>query len=261
MSNLIMIRYAINEWHKLIRHPKLKILWVLILLVSLGLATLSGQVRSLNPSIGAIGALESKLSLFFWGVQRLVLPLGILTFFVGLQLEYRNQTFFWPGLKMIDEQRWVLAKGAMLFFIYIIVFMSAMLGSYLWLQLTDALSGISNQIVWHWFWEMAIHFILLPLPAFLTMFLAGLISHRYTVALLLTIGLMFAVEQRSAICAPYFALRYSVNLNVLLLKGNALWSYTDLYKHYAIVALYCLFLIILIQYLIKRFGIIRLLNW
>ena len=145
MPDFVWIRYTVNEWKKLIRHPQLRVLWFLIFIVPLALAVFIESARSLNPIGGPIAELRSKLSFFFWLLERLVLPLGMLTFFIGLQLEYRYHTFLWPALKTIDEVVWIWGKWIVLFGMYLIVFMVAMIGSALWFQLASTFKSHTSQ--------------------------------------------------------------------------------------------------------------------
>lgn len=260
MLNYFWKRYYFNEWQKLIRHPQLRALWFLMMVIPIGLSVFVAQTQSFNATEGSITDLRTKLTMFFLGFQILVLPLCMLTFFIALQIEHSNNTFLWPAAKTIDEQYWVWGKWLMVFTTYIVVLMLSMTGSILWMQFVDSFKQIKNQVVQHWFWELAFHFIFLPVPAFLTMFLLGLLIHRYSAALLLSIGLTYAIEQRSILFAPFFALRYSLNLNMLLLSGTPIWQYSDLGKYYIIASAYSVIILVLIRYLIGRIGIYRLFN-
>ncbi len=260
MFNPVWIRYCINEWVKLFQYVQLRILWFLIFIIPFGMVILVGRTHYLNSSVGPITDLRSKLSLFFLGIEMISLPLVMLTFFVGIQIEYRYKTFMWPVLKTIDETVWVWGKWIVLFTTYVILFVLSMGVSFLWFQLTHTFKGIDNTILQNWFWQLSFHFILLPIPVFLTMFLAGLILHRYSIAILVMIGLTFTLGQNGDIFAPFFALRYNVNLNIILLSGTVLWKYSDLGTYYLIAFGYSLVLVIIIQYIIRRIGIFRIFN-
>lgn len=252
-----MLMYLQNEWVKISKNRQLLALWVAIFLLPILFSYFIASNRPLTAQ-SSLELIKTKISLFFYLLQFTTLPISMLTFFLGLQLEYRNNTYYWPSVMAIDDKIWVLSKFVTLLVAYTLIWICSMKFSELIFFYFDDFKNINQDLIKKLFWESSIHFIFLSLPFFATVYLVGLLLHYFTIMLLIVFVLTYVSQLNYAISYPFNALRYSINLNELLVFGTSLWKYKDFSRYYFSAGIYSIFIGIIISYLISKVGIFKL---